>query len=72
MDADAPYRETVGKVCDYQKRGIFGAMDMEVAALPTVAHFRGIELGHRFGGALTNCTIFPGVTDFETAFEASS
>jgi uridine phosphorylase len=40
---DAPYRETVGKVLDYQKRGIL-AVDMEVSALFTVAHFRGIEL----------------------------
>jgi uridine phosphorylase len=40
---DAPYRETVGKVLDYQKQGIL-AVDMEVAALFTVAHFRGIEL----------------------------
>jgi uridine phosphorylase len=40
---DAPYRETVGKVLDYQKRGLL-AVDMEVAALFTVAHFRGIEL----------------------------
>jgi uridine phosphorylase len=40
---DAPYRETVSKVEEYQKLGIL-AVDMEVSALFTVAHFRGIEL----------------------------
>jgi uridine phosphorylase len=40
---DAPFRETVGKVLGYQKQGIL-AVDMEVSALFTVAHFRGIEL----------------------------
>jgi uridine phosphorylase len=40
---DAPYRETVGKVLDYQQQGVL-AVDMEVAALFAVAHFRNIEL----------------------------
>ncbi len=40
---DAPYRETVNKVQEYQRQGIL-AVDMEVSALFTVAHFRGIEL----------------------------
>lgn len=40
---DAPYRETVDKVLKYQKEGIL-AVEMEVAALLAVAHFRGIRL----------------------------
>ena len=40
---DAPYRETVKKVQEYQRKGVL-AVDMEVSALFTVAHFRGIEL----------------------------
>jgi uridine phosphorylase len=40
---DAPYRETVGKVLDYQKQGVL-AVEMESSALFTVAHFRGIRL----------------------------
>ncbi|HBD06996.1 MAG TPA: phosphorylase [Syntrophobacteraceae bacterium] len=40
---DAPYRETVGKVQEYQRQGIL-AVDMEVSALFTLAHFRGIDL----------------------------
>jgi uridine phosphorylase len=40
---DAPYRETVKKVQEYQKQGVL-AVDMEISALFTVAHFRGIEL----------------------------
>jgi uridine phosphorylase len=40
---DAPFRETVGKVLAYQKRGVL-AVDMEASALFTVAHFRGIRM----------------------------
>lgn len=40
---DAPYRETVGKVLNYQRRGIL-AVEMETSALLTVARFRGISL----------------------------
>jgi uridine phosphorylase len=40
---DAPFRETVGKVLGFQEQGVL-AVDMEVSALFTVAHFRGIEL----------------------------
>jgi uridine phosphorylase len=40
---DAPYRETHKKVADYAKQGIYG-VDMEYAALCTVAAFRGVEL----------------------------
>ena len=40
---DAPFRETVGKVLGYQKQEVL-AVDMEISALFTVAHFRGIEL----------------------------
>ena len=40
---DAPYRETRAKVTEYGGRGILG-VDMEFAALNTVAVFRGIDL----------------------------
>jgi uridine phosphorylase len=40
---DAPYRETRTKVVDYGEQGIYG-VDMEYAALCTVAAFRGVEL----------------------------
>jgi len=40
---DAPFRETRDKVTEYGGRGILG-VDMEFAALNTVAAFRGIEL----------------------------
>jgi uridine phosphorylase len=40
---DAPYRETVGRVLGLQEQGVL-AVDMEVAALFTVARFRGVEL----------------------------
>jgi uridine phosphorylase len=40
---DAPFRETVGKVLGYQQQGVL-AVDMEVSALFTVAHFRDIRL----------------------------
>ncbi|MCI5223671.1 MAG: phosphorylase [Candidatus Electrothrix sp. AR4] len=40
---DAPYRETRTKVIDYGEKGLFG-VDMEYAALCTVATFRGVEL----------------------------
>ncbi|XOF33546.1 MAG: nucleoside phosphorylase [Candidatus Electrothrix sp. YB6] len=39
---DAPYRETQTKVADYAAQGICG-VDMEYAALCTVAAFRGVE-----------------------------
>jgi uridine phosphorylase len=44
---DAPYREIPSKVKHYQSLGVL-AVDMETAALMTVARFRGI----RFGGLL--------------------
>lgn len=40
---DAPYRETVGKVLKYKGEGVL-AVEMEVSALFTVAHFRRIRL----------------------------
>ena len=40
---DAPYRETRDKVTEYGGRGILG-VDMEFAALNTVAAFRGVEV----------------------------
>jgi uridine phosphorylase len=40
---DAPYRETLQKVREYGGRGIM-AVDMEFAALCTVAAFRGVSL----------------------------
>ena len=40
---DAPYRETIDKVREYQQAGIQG-VDMEFSALLTVAAFRRIEL----------------------------
>jgi uridine phosphorylase len=40
---DAPFRETVGKVLRYQKENVLG-VEMEVAALYTVAHYRQIRL----------------------------
>jgi uridine phosphorylase len=40
---DAPFRETVGKVLEYQQQGLL-AVDMETSALFTVAHFRSIQL----------------------------
>lgn len=44
---DAPYRETEAKVLAYRDRGVLG-VEMEMAALLTVAAFRGIE----FAGVL--------------------
>lgn len=41
---DAPYRETVEKVKNYQTEGIL-AVEMEMSALFTVACFRKVELG---------------------------
>jgi purine-nucleoside phosphorylase len=40
---DAPYRETRTKVVAYGEQGVYG-VDMEYAALCTVAAFRGVEL----------------------------
>lgn len=40
---DAPYRETVGKVLRYQQERVLG-VEMEVAALYTVARYRRIRL----------------------------
>jgi uridine phosphorylase len=40
---DAPYRETIGKILQYQGEGILG-VEMEVSALFTVACFRHIRL----------------------------
>jgi uridine phosphorylase len=40
---DAPYRETVGKVRDYQSRQVL-AVEMEAAALFAVAAFRNVQL----------------------------
>lgn len=40
---DAPYRETIDKVTDYAKRGVYG-VDMEYSALCTVAAFRSVQL----------------------------
>jgi uridine phosphorylase len=40
---DAPYRETRGKVIDFQKKGVLG-VDMETSALLAVARYRSIEL----------------------------
>lgn len=40
---DAPFRETVGKVLHYQKERVLG-VEMEVAALYTVARYRQISL----------------------------
>lgn len=41
---DAPYRETPEKVEFYQKRGVL-AVEMEMSALMTLAHFRGVKFG---------------------------
>ena len=41
---DAPYRETVTKVKQYQVKGIL-AVEMELSALLTVARFREVEIG---------------------------
>jgi len=41
---DAPYRETVEKVKNYQAEGLL-AVDMEMSALFTVARFRKVEIG---------------------------
>ncbi len=41
---DAPYRETVGKVIAYRRRGVL-AVDMEASALIQVARFRGVACG---------------------------
>jgi uridine phosphorylase len=41
---DAPYRETPSKVLAYGRMGVL-AVEMEMAALMTVALFRGISLG---------------------------
>ncbi|MFH7321113.1 nucleoside phosphorylase [Desulfurivibrio sp. D14AmB] len=40
---DAPYRETMAKVEEYRRAGLC-AVEMEYAALATVAAFRGVEL----------------------------
>lgn len=40
---DAPYRETRGKVVEYRRKGAV-AVEMELAALLTVARFRGVRL----------------------------
>ena len=40
---DAPYRETNKKIIRYGKEGIM-AVDMELSALATLAHFRNIQL----------------------------
>ena len=40
---DAPYRETAGKIADFQAAGV-QAVDMEVAALLSVAAYRGCEV----------------------------
>jgi uridine phosphorylase len=40
---DAPYRETRGKVMKYQSKGVL-AVEMEMSALLTVAHFRQVRL----------------------------
>ncbi len=40
---DAPFRETPGKVRDFQKKGIL-AVDMEFSALLNVAAFRGVDI----------------------------
>lgn len=40
---DAPYRETVEKVADYQRRGIL-AVEMEMSALMTLALYRGVSM----------------------------
>lgn len=40
---DAPFREMVSKVVKYQREGVLG-VEMEVSALFTVAHFRGVRL----------------------------
>jgi len=40
---DAPFRETVGKVMQYQKAGVL-AVEMEMAAMFTVAVFRRVRL----------------------------
>lgn len=40
---DAPYRETAGKVADYQQSGVL-AVDMETSALFTLAAYRAIRL----------------------------
>lgn len=40
---DAPFREMMSKVVEFQREGILG-VEMEVSALFTVAHFRGVRL----------------------------
>ena len=44
---DAPYRETKAEVSDYQQEGV-ACVEMEAAALFTVAHYRGVEMGAMF------------------------
>ena len=41
---DAPYRETRQRVVSLQREGVIG-VDMEVSALFSAAHFRGVECG---------------------------
>ncbi len=40
---DAPYRETISEIKEYQQRGVY-AMDMEFSALLTVATFRQVDI----------------------------
>lgn len=44
---DAPYRETVGELRHYQSQGVL-CVEMEAAALFTVAAYRGVELASAF------------------------
>ncbi len=44
---DAPYRETVAEAKKYQKEGV-ATVEMEAAALFSVAQYRGVELGAIF------------------------
>ncbi len=44
---DAPYRETVEEARRYQKEGVL-TVEMEAAALYTVAKFRGVDIGSIF------------------------
>ena len=41
---DAPYREFAGKVRAYGEEGVLG-VEMEAAALMSVAEFRGVDVG---------------------------
>ena len=44
---DAPYRETVAEICQYQREGV-ATVDMEASALFAVAVYRGVEMGAVF------------------------